>query len=259
MKLAAPRAAWLVLAVVSYPFVGVAVAASDAAHPALVDSPAFTEHWYGEWVDEPSLLFNLGPLAAGEDPETPAPPLRGEYLTKFNANAQVLRDIAAGKPPPAGAGKSNPNGCPPATMPMFMFGGSYPTEIVVSPAGIYMISEFAHDTVRRIFTDGRKTPQGDELFPNHLGYSNGHWEDNTLVVATVGLLAGKTDMQAEHGSTAHITERMRMTDPNSIEDRITIEDPMAQTESWTTVRHFTREPASVQPIESDCEAGERNF
>ena len=64
MKLAAPRAAWLVLAVVSYPFV--AVAASDAAHPALVDSPAFTEHWYGEWVDEPSLLFNLGPLAAGE-------------------------------------------------------------------------------------------------------------------------------------------------------------------------------------------------
>jgi len=78
-------------------------------------------------------------------------------------------------------------------------------------------------------------------------------------VATVGLLAGKTDMQAEHSSTAHITERIRMTDPNSIEDRITIEDPMAQTESWTTVRHFTREPASVQPIESDCEAGERNF
>src|SRR5262249_37247898 len=57
-------------------------------------------------------------------------------------------------------------------------------KIVQSLTAVVLLHEEGNNTFRQILMDGRKHPND----PNHswLGYSTGHWEDETLVVETIG-------------------------------------------------------------------------
>ena len=59
----------------------------------------------------------------------------------------------------------------PATMTVFQT----PMEIIVLPETTYIVTSDTHDSVRRIFTDGRNWP--GEIEPALLGYSIGQWID----------------------------------------------------------------------------------
>jgi hypothetical protein len=73
--------------------------------------------------------------------------------------------------------------------------------------------------------------------------SNGKWEDDTLVVTTEGFSDNTlVDNLVPHGYDLKLTERIRLKDADTLEDRITIEDPEYFTRPWETVVTYKRQP-----------------
>ena len=100
-----------------------------------------------------------------------------------------------------------------------------PRKIIQTPDVILILYE-AQGEVRQIFTDGRPAPDNDPQ-PWWRGYSVGHWEDDTLVVETVGF---RDDVWLDVNgspltSTGKMTERFRRLDYGTLQIDITIEDP----------------------------------
>ena len=60
----------------------------------------------------------------------------------------------------------------------------YPWKIVENPPYIYFLFEGNIHSYRQIFMDGRKHPANPN--PTWYGHSIGHWDNDTLVVDTVG-------------------------------------------------------------------------
>jgi hypothetical protein len=72
--------------------------------------------------------------------------------------------------------------CVPPGMPSTMTAMvSYPVEIIHSPNRVTLLAELDMQ-VRRIYMDGRGFP--DDYPTSRMGYSIGHWEDETLVIET---------------------------------------------------------------------------
>lgn len=198
----------------------------------------FTGVWKPEVRTE---LFSLAPMAAQKSPETPAPPLKGDYLDRFNATAQRLRE--GGAPSVSQDGTFQPKvDCPAPTMPQMMLG---PLEIIVTDPVVYVLHGGA---ARLIFTDGlghppvytdqNAAPRPEEYIPNNLGHSIGHWKGKSLIVDTVGLEENRIDAQAVHSDALHIVERMTLVGADVLEVQITLEDSKALARPWrSTVRY----------------------
>jgi len=115
-----------------------------------------------------------------------------------------------------------------------------PFMLTVTPEQtIYMAGD---GTFRQIFTDGRKHPPKDELFPTVNGHSIGHWEGETLVVDTIGRTAGPVRFlgAAAFSDQARFSERIRMTGKDRLEDVMIIDDPVALTHPWTVTLDYDR-------------------
>lgn len=84
---------------------------------------------------------------------------------------------------------------------------------------------------RQIFTDGRDHPE--DIDPSWLGHSVGRWEDDVLVVDTVGFNdRGWTGLSHPRSEEFHVIERYRRTSYGGMELEMTIEDPAVYTEPW---------------------------
>src|SRR5580658_10145187 len=108
-----------------------------------------------------------------------------------------------------------------------------PRKIVQTPREIVVLYE-ANGNTRQILTDGRPLPNNDPA-PWWYGYSVGHWEDDTLVVETIGF---RDDVWLDvEGSpltnTGKMTERWRRPKFGFMQIDITIEDPKAYTKPFT--------------------------
>jgi len=78
--------------------------------------------------------------------------------------------------------------------------------------------------------------------------SKGHWEGDTLVVETVGFQDNTLiDNLVPHGYDLKTTERIRLQDADTLEDRITIEDPEYFKRPWQTVVTYKRQPDDAFP------------
>jgi hypothetical protein len=78
--------------------------------------------------------------------------------------------------------------------------------------------------------------------------SKGKWEGDTLVVTTEGFPANTlVDDLVPHGYDMKLTERIRLRDNDTLENRITIEDPEFFTKPWQTVVTYKRQPDAVFP------------
>ena len=87
---------------------------------------------------------------------------------------------------------------------------------------------------------------GQGLVPTMTGKSKGHWEGNTLVsVMDGGSDRTLIDDLIPHGYDLKVTERYRLIDANTLEDRITIEDPETFTRPWDAVVTYKRQPDAI--------------
>jgi hypothetical protein len=99
-----------------------------------------------------------------------------------------------------------------------------PLKIIQTPELTLIRNEY-ENTLRQIYTDGRKAPTDPE--PLWLGYSVGRWEADTLVVDTVGFNdKGWLDgVGHPHSEALHVVERFQRRDFGHMDVQVTIDDP----------------------------------
>jgi hypothetical protein len=120
--------------------------------------------------------------------------------------------------------------CVPEGMPAMMNPpAKLPLQILETPGQVTML--FGDFGTFRIIHLNEKHP--DDPDPTYFGNSVAHWEGDTLVVDTLGLLDKTTLFGAPHTEDMHLVERLRRLDPTTLEDRVTITDPATYTRPWT--------------------------
>jgi hypothetical protein len=89
---------------------------------------------------------------------------------------------------------------------------------------------------------------GGTPFGTMVGQGKGVWDGDTLVITTTSL-SGATliDNLVPHGYDSKITERLRLTDKDTLEDHITIEDAEYFAKPWETVVTYKRQPNDPIP------------
>ena len=125
-------------------------------------------------------------------------------------------------------------------MPLTVFlGGGYPVEFVQRPEQLTIIYE-THNEVRRVFLDDRQIAPAD-ILPSRGGMSWGHWEGDTLVVETTGLVES-IDQATAHSADARIIERYTPVTRDGrrrLQLQVTIHDPAFYTEPPVLEREYT--------------------
>jgi hypothetical protein len=214
------------------------------------------------------------PRTADGKPRLSAPPPRRpdgkpdfsglwEHLNA-RTSAYYLKDIAFPWQPSAKAvfearkannQKDNPEGqCLPRGLPKADAFDIH--KIVQTPELMVILYEYG-TTFRQIFIDGRALPT--DANPSWMGYSVGHWEQDTLVVESNGF-NGKAWLSFEGvpiSDALHLTERMRRRDFGHMDIELTIHDPKAYTKPWTTELHPELVP-DTELIEFICNENEKD-
>jgi hypothetical protein len=218
---------------------------AQVVHPAnaeQVDYAALDEFpdWRGIWL----------PTSGGR-PVAEQPALIAEYQERRNASVEGgAINASAGVP----ARASN---CLPPGMPSIMT-QPYSLEFLFTPGKVTIIQE-AYMQVRRVFTDGRPLPENPE--PSFNGYSIGHWDDDTLIIETVGIkdTVPLTRARAWHGPDLKITEHIFLDDADTdvLHLQFTFEDPDALEKPWHRSATFRRSREWEQ-LEFVCAENDRN-
>lgn len=198
-----------------------AAAASLTAAGARAESWSDLPDWSGDWVV----------VAHKADPPAPYKP---DWAGKRRANAAALKAGKASDP-------FSTCGLPAGAPRMLSLQGAH--EWIVRPGEVWHAVE-AGNTVQRIYTDGRKHPDGEDLFATYTGDNIGHWEGDALVIDTVGLRADTwlDGSGAPHSDQTHVTTRLRRVGPQ-LRAEIVIDDPVAFTRPWTIKRRYRKLPA----------------
>jgi hypothetical protein len=128
-------------------------------------------------------------------------------------------------------------------------------KFVQTPDLLLMLNEY-NGTYRQVFTDGRPLP--DAPNPSWQGYSTALWEDDTLVVDSIGF---RDDLWIDWGGSvvtgaAKIRERIRRPDFGHLEIEVTVDDPKAYTRPWSVVLRQQFAP-DTELIDEICAEGER--
>lgn len=137
-------------------------------------------------------------------------------------------------------------------------------EIISVPEETAMI--FNMREVRHIYTDGLGHTPADVRLDTPWGDSIGTWDGATLNIETVSSNAlfrfrnaeGKRD-NTHLSEDAVWHERLRMLDPNTLEDSFTVVDPQALRKPYHFTRHFHRIIGMTRVTEElDCESSGTN-
>jgi hypothetical protein len=140
--------------------------------------------------------------------------------------------------------------CLPVSVPFLNFRGL--SRIVQTPGLIVLLYESPNSPHRTIFTDGRELPKDPN--PTWLGYSVGHWEQDTLVVNSAGFNdMGWLDVGGHpQTETLRITERFRRRDFGHLELEMTFDDPKTFRRPFT-LRIEKPLVADTELLEDICE------
>jgi hypothetical protein len=243
---------WPIAALVAASVMGGAVLAEP--NPVLNPAPSAQA-----WADIAKL-----PDLSGVWLPKPLAPVNGIYVPADNlpvftpkAQARIDRMLAEDK---AGKPENIFVDCLPEGMPGFVLMTLNAAEFLVTPGRVTVLGEFDGNRLRRIWTDGRGHPDDPDLTFN--GHSIGHWEGQTLVVDTVGILPqvyiplGQSVGVPNNGD-MHVVERIHLTAPDILVDDMTIFAPKVLAKPWVYSRAFTRKrDRAFDVVEASCRQGD---
>ena len=164
------------------------------------------------------------------------PSLTPEYMEKW----EVIRKTRV-----AGSSEyDNFAKCLPVGMPSMMLVSSYPIEIAQTRERIIILGEL-NDSARHIYLDGRKPTAKHLDDATYAGYSTGQWQGPVLVVDTVALhpdslIESITVVFTPHSDAMTVKERIRLSAPGILEDRMVVSDPKAFTKPWELVQTYRK-------------------
>lgn len=252
------RTRWLLAVMSALCAAGVHAASAPAARSDAARVGAFARlpNWTGIWESSVWLSDASGrpPGGAAEVRATEQlwrdPPYNAAWEATYRA---ALADTAA-----IAAKNSGGTWCL-RTFPGLMEG---PRAFQVATLPEETLIVFESGQVRHVYTDGRAHPPDDDLWPTDLGDSIGHWEGQTLVIDTVARMSAEPMVPGAWASLlsdrAHFIERLRMADRDTLEDLMTIEDPVALAKPWTLTLRYKRMRNMQRMIPYDCTENERN-
>jgi hypothetical protein len=124
-------------------------------------------------------------------------------------------------------------------------------QIVQTPGYVILRNEMIHES-RVIPVDGR--PHLPAAIRTWMGDSRGHWEGNTLVVETTNF-NGRTPIGNTPASEdLRLVERFTLSDANTLNYQVTIDDPKTWTKPWTIAFPLRRD-SSYTLFEYACHEG----
>ena len=150
--------------------------------------------------------------------------------------------------------------CLPHGTPTFILITHNALEILYSPGRVTILGESDGNRLRRIHTDGRAMP--DDPDPSFHGYSVGHWEGQTLVVDTKGILpqvylAISEAVGIPNNGDMRVRERIHLIDPDTLAFDLEVEAPNILTRVWKTTRLYHRKrQRSHEIVEGVCRQGD---
>jgi hypothetical protein len=138
----------------------------------------------------------------------------------------------------------------PAAMSVLVF------KMIQAPDVIVVIPG-SGDPPRQIYTDGRSLPKEPE--PSWMGHSVGKWEDDTLVVETVGIntRAWLDGIGHPRSDAMRITERYRRRDVGHMDLEISFDDPKYYTRPFGYKTALTLVP-DTDVLEYVCNENEKS-
>jgi hypothetical protein len=126
----------------------------------------------------------------------------------------------------------------------------YPFQIIQTPKYIMLIHTYA-GAVRTIYMDDHTEAPADSW----MGWSNGHWEGETLVVDTTGFNGQAWFDRAGnfHSDALHVVERITAMSPERLQYEVTVEDPKVFTRPWKmSMPIYRRVEKNAQLLEFKC-------
>ena len=126
----------------------------------------------------------------------------------------------------------------------------YPFQIIQSQKHVMMVHEYA-GALRTIYM----TEQTEAPADSWMGWSNGRWEGETLVVDTKGFndLSWFDRAGNFHSDALHVVERFTARSPDTLNYEVTIEDPKVFTRPWKmSMPLYRRVEPNAQIMELRC-------
>ena len=136
-------------------------------------------------------------------------------------------------------------------------------EFVVTPLQVWILGENGPN-ILRIYTDGRKHPAPEDMWPTYTGDSVGHWEGDTLVFDTVSTKGARdSDVIVDRtglilSDQLHTVTRMRKIDEMTIEAQMVLEDSKALKSPWRVTKRYRKQPAGTRVYDYSCAENNRN-
>jgi hypothetical protein len=125
-----------------------------------------------------------------------------------------------------------------------------PFQIIQSTKNIMMAFQYA-GAVRTIYMDDHKEAPADSW----MGWSNGHWEGETLVVDSTGFndLSWFDRAGNFHSDALHVVERITAASPDHLNWEATIEDPKVFSRPWKmSMTLYRRKEKGARLLEFRC-------
>jgi hypothetical protein len=126
----------------------------------------------------------------------------------------------------------------------------FPFQIIQSRQHIMMVHEYA-GAVRTIYMEDHSLPPA----PSWMGWSNGSWDGETLVIDTRGFNDQTWFDRAGnfHSDALHVTERFTARSADTLMYEVMIEDPNVFTRPWTmSMPLYRRVEADAEVLEFRC-------
>ena len=189
--------------------------------------------WSGVWSRDPAEGVKFDAKQKGS-PFAPDGPVTADLTPRYRAAfEEKLRQVKAGNE------WDQLSDCLPAGYPRWLV-EPFLREFIVTPSETWLLTE-QQSEARRIYTDGRGHIPDEAAQPLWDGDSIGFWDGQTLVIHTVRVTHGEYQrLQPDYSYQTSTLERMRMVDPNTIEDEVTVWDPIGLRTPWHIVVHYKR-------------------
>jgi hypothetical protein len=231
----------------------------DAHGQTAQSPPKALPDWSGVWSMQGGTVFDRSTVKppdgrAGEPDVREFPPYNDEWEAKYKKNIELVKQ---GKFPDPITTCGTPHGFPRVMNLPDVY------EFAVTPTAVWILAENGPNIVR-IYTDGRKHPAAEDLWPTYNGSSVGQWEGDTLVFSTISLKGSRdNDVIVDRtglvlSDASKVTTRMRKLEDGTLEAQMVVEDSKALKAPWKVTKRYRKQAAGTWAWDYACAENNRN-
>ena len=190
------------------------------------------------WFDEGTSVTTERTSLVIDPPDGRIPAMTSSAMQRRDAAARARQGVGGHEPTPGGFVEDlGPGGLQVRCILGFNSGpplapSAYNNnmQLLQTEDMVVLFAEMNHDA-RFVYLDDRPLPDSD--IRQWHGVARGHWDGDTLVVETRNFLRETNFQRGATTKYLTLTERLTRVDANTLEYRVTVDDPTVWTTPWT--------------------------